>query len=95
MPTEKANRAVIPSSGFRPPVTSRATSGRTTNKASPTPRNRKWTAACNLGGNRRIARSAYRYPNNSATWKKSMQVVHTAAVPPNTGSIHFAVIGWI
>ena len=36
---------------------------------------------------------AYAYPARSSTWKKSMQVVHTAALPPNQGRMSRAMSG--
>src|SRR4051794_27597598 len=41
----------------------------------------------------RGAQSAYAYPASNALWKNTMQVVHTAAVPPNHGRICFAISG--
>lgn len=41
----------------------------------------------------RVIQNAYRYPKRSATWKNSMQVIHTPAVPPNRGRMAFARMG--
>ena len=38
-----------------------------------------------------IART-YEYPVNSRIWKKSMQVVHTAGVPPSRGKSSLAIM---
>ena len=37
---------------------------------------------------------AYAYPASRAAWKKTMHVFHTAGVPPSSGRIICAIIGW-
>lgn len=54
--------------------------------------NPSWTISCRRKGQRET-RSAYPYPASKAAWKKTMQVFHTAGVPPSTGNSIFAIMG--
>jgi hypothetical protein len=43
---------------------------------------------------KRVVRACtYPYPANSITWKNSIQVFHTAGVPPNSGRTILANMG--
>ena len=37
---------------------------------------------------------AYAYPPSRRAWKTSIAVVQTDGLPPNQGSMYFAMIGW-
>ena len=52
-----------------------------------------WTLSCARGARRRTTKSEYAYPASNAVWKKTRQVVQTAAEPPNHGRICFATTG--
>ena len=61
-------------------------------QASDTARSATCRYACRRGPSR-VVQSAYAYPASSTLWKKTRQVVHTPAEPPNHGRICLAMIG--
>ena len=51
------------------------------------------TRACFRTPRKVVERWAYPYPARSSAWKKTMQVFHTAGVPPRRGRIIFPIMG--
>src|ERR1700693_3931730 len=53
----------------------------------------RWADTCRRMLKRVVSACTYPYPANSITWKNSIQVFHTAGVPPNSGRTILAIMG--
>jgi len=53
----------------------------------------RWADTCRRMLKRVVRACTYPYPANSITWKNSIQVFHTAGVPPNSGRTILAIMG--